>query len=60
MGYKLNMAALNNVHVAVEDTLKGTGQYKGNRLPIQPFQGSTCAVFLLASVFAVETWGLFL
>ncbi|WP_035240654.1 alkaline phosphatase [Desulfobacter vibrioformis] len=32
MGYKLNMAALNDVHVSVEDTLNdGAGQYKGDK-----------------------------
>ena len=32
LGYKLNMAALNNVHVSVEDTLNGgAGQYKGDK-----------------------------
>jgi len=33
MGYKLNMAALNDVHVSVEDTLNnGAGQYKGDKV----------------------------
>ncbi len=32
MGYKLNMAALNNVQVSVEDTLAyGAGEYKGDK-----------------------------
>jgi len=32
MGYKLNMAALDNVHVSVEDTLNdGAGRYKGDK-----------------------------
>ena len=32
MGYELNMAALNDVHVSVEDTLNnGAGQYKGDK-----------------------------
>ncbi|MGD9825949.1 alkaline phosphatase [Desulfobacter sp.] len=32
MGYKLNMAALDDVHVSVEDTLNdGEGQYKGDK-----------------------------
>ncbi|WP_321492943.1 alkaline phosphatase [uncultured Desulfobacter sp.] len=32
MGYKLNMAALNDIHVSVEDTLNdGAGQYKGDK-----------------------------
>nr|WP_319492989.1 alkaline phosphatase [uncultured Desulfobacter sp.] len=31
MGYKLNMATLNNVHVSVEDTLNEAGQYKGDK-----------------------------
>lgn len=31
MGYKLNMAALDNVHVSVEDTLNESGRYKGDK-----------------------------